>query len=188
MQSVLSRIWTCVAVSISYDDNHYTTDTSIIIVIIIVPLYQNNCYIWLVGWLVGGFFLWHINFRRSFNAKSIFMSVIFSVWNLYANVPTIMGQKYYIYIYIYIYIFTNIFLIIIVVDSNNNNIREIIPAHHPRWVECLPLVCVIGCDIIKTLKIVLDTSLLNTHQYKVCIKGKVEQSRERSSALPYTSV
>ena len=28
------------------------------------------------------------------------------------------------------------------------------------------------------------TSLLNTQQYKVRIKGKVEQSRERSSALP----
>ena len=44
------------------------------------------------------------------------------------------------------------------------------------------------CVIPKTLKIVLDTSLLNTQQYKVRIKGKVEQSRERSSALPYTSV
>ena len=40
----------------------------------------------------------------------------------------------------------------------------------------------------KTLKMVLDISLLNTQHYKVCIKGKVEQSRERSSALPYTSV
>ena len=29
MQSVTSRIWTRVAVSISYDDNHYTTGTSI---------------------------------------------------------------------------------------------------------------------------------------------------------------
>ena len=28
MQSVSSRIWTRVAVSISYDDNHYTTSTS----------------------------------------------------------------------------------------------------------------------------------------------------------------
>ena len=28
MQSVLSRIWTRVGVSISYDDNHYTTGTS----------------------------------------------------------------------------------------------------------------------------------------------------------------
>ncbi len=30
--------------------------------------------------------------------------------------------------------------------------------------------------------------LLNTQHYKVRIKGKVEQSRERSSALPDTSV
>ena len=42
-----------------------------------------------------------------------------------------------------------------------------------------------GRVIPKTLKMVLDTSLLNTQQYKV---RKVEQSRERSSALIYTSV
>ena len=42
--------------------------------------------------------------------------------------------------------------------------------------------------IPKTLKMVLDASLLSTQQYKVHIKGKVEQSRERSSTLPYTSV
>ena len=40
----------------------------------------------------------------------------------------------------------------------------------------------------KTFKMLLDTSLLNTRQYKVCIEGKVGQSRERNSALPYTSV
>ena len=45
-----------------------------------------------------------------------------------------------------------------------------------------------GRVIPKTLKIVLDTSLLYTQQYKVRIKGKVEQSREGSSALPYISV
>ena len=45
-----------------------------------------------------------------------------------------------------------------------------------------------GRVIPKTLKMVLDTALLNTQQYKVRIKGKMEQSRERSSALPYTSV
>ena len=45
-----------------------------------------------------------------------------------------------------------------------------------------------GRIIPKTLKMVLDTSLLNTQQYKVRIKGKVEQSRERSSAFPYTLV
>ena len=45
-----------------------------------------------------------------------------------------------------------------------------------------------GRVIPKTFKIVLDTSLLNTQQYKVRIEGKVEQSRERGSALTYTSV
>ena len=35
---------------------------------------------------------------------------------------------------------------------------------------------------------VLDTSLFNTQQYKVRIKGKVEQSREWSCALHDTSV
>ena len=46
-----------------------------------------------------------------------------------------------------------------------------------------------GCVIPKTFKMVLlDTSLLNTQQYKVHIKSKVEQFREKSSALPYTLV
>ena len=47
----------------------------------------------------------------------------------------------------------------------------------------------IPCRAIpKTFKMVLDTALLNTQQYKVHIKGKVEQSKERRSALTYTSV
>ena len=41
--------------------------------------------------------------------------------------------------------------------------------------------------IPKDLKRILDTSLLNTEQYKVRIESKVEQSRERISALPDTS-
>ena len=41
-----------------------------------------------------------------------------------------------------------------------------------------------GRVIPKTLKMVLDTSFLNTQQYKVRIKGKVEQSREWSSEFP----
>ena len=40
----------------------------------------------------------------------------------------------------------------------------------------------------KTLKMVLDTFLLNTQQYKVHIEGKVKQSGQKSSALPYTLV
>ena len=35
---------------------------------------------------------------------------------------------------------------------------------------------------------ILDIFLLNTQHYKVCIKGKVEQSKERSSAFPYTKM
>ena len=45
-----------------------------------------------------------------------------------------------------------------------------------------------GRVIPKTQRMLLDTSLLNTQHYKVCIKSKVGQSRERSSILPYTSV
>ena len=37
-------------------------------------------------------------------------------------------------------------------------------------------------------KMVLDATLLNTQHYKVWIKCKVEQSKEKSSTLPYTLV
>ena len=45
-----------------------------------------------------------------------------------------------------------------------------------------------GRVIPKTQKMVLDAALLNTEHSKVRIKGKVEQSRKWSSAIPYTSV
>ena len=47
---------------------------------------------------------------------------------------------------------------------------------------------ILGPVKAKTLKKVLDTSLLNTQQYKVCIKGEVEQSKEMGSGLSYISV
>ena len=50
------------------------------------------------------------------------------------------------------------------------------PGSIPSWV------------ISKTPKLVLDAPLLSTQHYEVSIKGKVEQSREWSSALPYTGV
>ena len=37
--------------------------------------------------------------------------------------------------------------------------------------------------IPKIQKMVFDTSLPNTQHYKVCIKGKVKQSKERNSTL-----
>ena len=42
--------------------------------------------------------------------------------------------------------------------------------------------------ISKIQKMVLDSALLNTQHYKVRIKGKVEQTEERSRALSYNSV
>ena len=45
-----------------------------------------------------------------------------------------------------------------------------------------------GRILPKIQKIIHDSVLLNTQHYKLRIKGKVEQSREWSSALPYTSV
>ena len=45
-----------------------------------------------------------------------------------------------------------------------------------------------GWVIPKIQKMVLDAALLNTQPYKVRIKDKVEQSRERSSALLNTLV
>ena len=45
-----------------------------------------------------------------------------------------------------------------------------------------------GRVISKTQKMLLDAALPSAQHYKVRIKGKVKQSRERSSTLPYTSV
>ena len=45
-----------------------------------------------------------------------------------------------------------------------------------------------GRVIPKIQKMVQDDTLLNTQHYKVRINGKVEQSREWSSTLSYTSV
>ena len=68
-------------------------------------------------------------------------------------------DRIYIYIYIYIDIETN--RLIGPVDR--------VFANGPGDLGSTP-----GRVIPKTLKIVLDTSLLNTLQYKVRIKGKVE--------------
>ena len=45
-----------------------------------------------------------------------------------------------------------------------------------------------GQVIPKTQKMVLDAALLKIQHYEIRIKGKVEQSRERSSALLYILV
>ena len=78
--------------------------------------------------------------------------------NSVSGIRVVQACDIYIYIYIYIYI----------VFANGQGDLGSIPGH----------------VIPKTFKIVLNTSLLNTQQYKVRIKGKVEESKEKSSALP----
>ena len=61
------------------------------------------------------------------------------------------------------------------------------------WVECSPMAWETRVQsqvkwYQRYKKMVLDPSLLNTQHYKVRIKGKVEKSGGKSSALPYTSV
>ena len=69
----------------------------------------------------------------------------------------------YIYIYIYIYVCVCVYVLFTLQETWGSIPGRIIP---------------------KTLKMVLNTSLLNTQQYKVHIKDKVEQSGARSSTLP----
>ena len=100
MQSVSPRIWTGVAESISYDDNHYTTGTS----------------------------------NKYFMTNTLYVdTALYLRLSLFPNGP---------------------------VD----------------W-SSIP-----GRVIPNLLKMVLDTSLFNSQKYKVRIKSKVDQSRERISA------
>ena len=52
--------------------------------------------------------------------------------------------------------------------------------------ESSPEGSISGRVITKTQKMVLDTTLLSTQQYKMRIKGKMEQSWEWGSTLTYT--
>ena len=87
----------------------------------------------------------------------------------------------FIRFFIFIIIIIIIIIIILLVKLIGQQGRMF--ANGPRDPGSIP-----GRVIPKTFKMVLDTSLLNTQQFKVRIEGKVEQSREKSSALPYTSV
>ena len=61
------------------------------------------------------------------------------------------------------------------------------------WVESSPIAQESGIQFqVKSYqrlkRMVLDAALLNLQHYKIRIKCEVEQSRERSSILPYTLV
>ena len=101
--------------------------------------------------------------------------VTFIFHNIFSSLAKYRHSRFFFihtYIYIYIYI-------------NNRDIGPAVRvfANGPGDLGSIP-----GRVIPKTLKMELDTTLLNTQHYKVRFKGKVEQSREWSSALPYTLV
>ena len=98
---------------------------------------------------------------------------IISKCSLKVSFIGLIYRNIYIYIYKYIYIYIYIYSSIIVREFSTGE-RDLVSIQ----VRVIP----------KAQKVVLDAALLNTQHYKVRIKGKVEQSRERCSALPYTSV
>ena len=80
-------------------------------------------------------------------------------------------------------VITLLILLILLLLSPDISIMVRVFANGPEDLGSIP-----GRVIPKTPKMALDASLLNTQHYKVRIRGKVGQSWERSSALPYTSV
>ena len=109
---------------------------------------------------------------------------------MHINMYTFRYAYEYIYIYVWIYICISIYIYIyihlcVITHIRNRDIGPAVRvfANGPGDLGSIP-----GRVIPKTLKMVLDTTLLNTQHYKVRFKGKVEQSWEWSSALPYTLV
>ena len=135
---------------------------------------------WLVGWLVGWVFC-HTKSCRLFNAKS-FHTYILRIHDLKRkNLYGVFLNKLELICLHTGKLFKDS-------QGNINNLTSYICLHTvfangPGDLGSIP-----GRVIPKTLKMELDTTLLNTQHYKVRFKGKVEQSREWSSALPYTLV
>ena len=126
--------------------------------------------------------------------RRMYESVIFPPRNIHLSYIYTHTHASYIYIYIYIYIYPKslslyIYIYIYIYIYRERERDRLIGqvgrmfANGPGDLGSNP-----GRVIPKTLKIVLDTSLLNTQQYKVHIKSKVEQFREMSSTLPHTSM
>ena len=131
------------------------------------------CIYWFgLPWFCLVCVLYHVNPCGSFNAKScvlyIYVCVCVCVC-VCAICKWIVDRYYYFWINQSLFIYTHL---VGKVFASGPEDRGSIP----------------GRVIPETLKVVHDTSLLNTQHYNVRIKGKVEQFRERSSALPYTSV
>ena len=111
MQLVSSRIWTRVAVFISYDDNHYTTGTSaqlyVRLRIILLSQQTNHVISGIIRHYVAAFifYIFALPDTRVLNSfEELCIMGVASV-NSFARVLNPRGGAYlYVYIYIYIYI------------------------------------------------------------------------------------
>ena len=168
MQRVSFRIWTRFTVSISFDGNHCTMNPSITRMLNLIFQILN---------VTVGRTLYIIAERvRSTVAYVHDCDIVVSEFELKWSYCVHFSVNTYPLSYglnITTIVFLNRLIGLVVRMFSNG----------PGDVGSIP-----GHVIPKTLKMVLDTSLLNTQQYKVCIKDKVGQSRETSSALPHTSV
>ena len=84
MQSVSSRIWTRVAVSISYDDNHYTTGTS-----------KRYCDKYIISWVIlkrlNGYTYWPLTkhmekkLNENYSRYTMLRALLNEFWMQYAE-------------------------------------------------------------------------------------------------------
>ena len=141
-------------------------------------------------------YIWKLTCRCVFLNKREVLSRFFGKSNIFKYVSTSQTRSYDFWIMnamcTFVYLFVVYFSFAPVISASIHpyiHTRQLVGlvgrvfANDPGDLGSIP-----GRVIPKTLKMVLHTSLLNTQQYKVRIKGKVEQSKERSSALPYASV
>ena len=123
---------------------------------------------------------WHINQTQRFQQYIYFHCIIYiykdmySIVNVCAYIYAICNRRYIIYIIKYYnkYKRPAIGIMVRVFINGPGDLGSILRSSHTK----------------RPKKMVLDSSLLNTQHYKVWIKCKVDQSRERSSAHPYTLV
>ena len=111
------------------------------------------------------------NYFLYFNERYLDKLILISIFKkIYSNINKSNIWKIYIYIF-YIQTFRLTGLVGRVLNNG------------PGDLDSVP-----GRFIPKTSKMILDASCLDTQQYEARIKSKVEQSWERSRAIPYTSL
>ena len=160
MQSASSTIWTRVAVSIFYDDNHCTMGISKHLMYKIIASFPLS------------FFLSFLCLVCSFlpSQSKHYLSEVMTEYNIRKQAFLSYWWEAVTFDHMYPSLIPLSLQILVFAKGLED------------WGS-IP-----GPVIPKTQKMVHDAVLLNTQHYKVRIKGKVEQSREKSSALPYTSV